>query len=82
MKYALVITEYASAALAAIGDDDWHALFVLACLDLPVDPHAGALIRDEGAVCTRSVVLGSGMIVYEVDESRATVTVVDVLWLG
>lgn len=82
MSYSLVITEQAAQVLALIHDGDWHALFVMACLDLPVDPHAGELVRDKGPICDRSVTLGTGIIVYEVDESRSVVTVEDIVWLG
>lgn len=85
MSYSLVITEEASAVVGspAVSKDAQQA-FVLAMLDLPNDPHGiGSLVKSEGAFATRMLVVGAhGMIVYVVDETAATVTIVDVVWVG
>lgn len=83
MSYGLVITEEVSAVVAQM-DEVTHDLFVLAMLDLPVDPHgAGSLMKSEGAFTTRGLPLGAhGLIVYVVNETAATVTITSVVWLG
>lgn len=83
MSYSLVITEEVSAVVAQM-DEITHDLFVMAMLDLPVDPHgAGSLMKSEGAFATRGLPLGAhGLIVYVVDETTSTVTISDVVWLG
>jgi hypothetical protein len=83
VSYGLVITVEASAVVAEM-DEVTHDLFVMAMLDLPVDPHGmGSLMRSEGAFTTRGLPLGPhGLIVYVVNETAATVTITSVLWLG
>lgn len=65
-------------------DEPTHAMFILAMIDLPFDPHGmGSLVRSEGAFTTRTLAVGThGLITYVVDETSATVTVTDVTWLG
>lgn len=85
MSYSLVITEEAAAVVKSPPMDKFtHEMFVLAMIDLPLDPHGvGSLVRSEGAFTTRTVAVGAhGLITYVVDETSATVTVTDVTWLG
>lgn len=85
MSYGLVITEEVSAMVKSPPMDEFtHEMFVLAMIDLPLDPHGvGTLVRSEGAFTTRTLNAGPhGLITYVVDETTATVTIVDVTWLG
>lgn len=65
-------------------DEFTHEMFILAMINLPVDPHGmGTLVRTEGAFTTRTVAVGPhGLITYVVDETLATVTITDVTWMG
>lgn len=83
MSYRLVLAVEATKVVAAM-DPTAHELFVLACLDLPRDPHGlGRVMRVDGGFTTRAHALGAlGMIVYVVDESTTVVTVTDVIWIG
>jgi hypothetical protein len=85
VSYSLVITEEASEVVKSPPMDEFtHEMFVLAMIDLPLDPHGvGTLVRSEGAFTTRTLAVGPyGLITYVVDETLATVTVVDVTWAG
>lgn len=85
MSYSLVITEEISAMVKSPPMDKFtHAMFIEAMINLPVDPHGvGSLVRSEGAFTTRTFSVGPhGLITYVVDETTATVTIVDVTWLG
>ncbi|ACU71806.1 hypothetical protein Caci_2897 [Catenulispora acidiphila DSM 44928] len=85
MSYSLVITEEASAVVGSPAmAKDIHQAFVLAMLELPNDPHGvGSSVKSEGAFVTRMLAVGPyGMIVYVVNETAATVTIVDVVWAG
>lgn len=59
-------------------------MFVLAMVNLPLDPHGmGSLVRSEGAFTTRTFAVGPrGLVTYVVDEALAAVTITDVTWLG
>jgi hypothetical protein len=83
VTYRLVLDIEATKVVAAM-DEIAHGLFVMACLDLPRDPHGlGRIMRTEGGYTTRAHALGSmGMIVYEVDDVTEVVTVLDVVWLA
>lgn len=83
MSYRLVLALEATKVVAVM-DALAHERFVLACLDLPRDPHGtGRVMRIEGAFTTRALALGAmGMIVYVVDDSTSIVTVTDVIWTG
>jgi hypothetical protein len=65
-------------------DEFTHEMFILAMIELPLDPHGmGSLVRSEGAFTTRTLAVGThGLITYVVDEVLARVTVTDVTWLG
>lgn len=83
MSYRLVLALEATKVVAVM-DEIAHELFVLACLDLPRDPHGiGRVMRVGGAFTTRAFALGAmGMIVYVVDDAMSSVTVTDVIWTG
>jgi hypothetical protein len=83
VSYRLVLAVEATKVVAAM-DPTAHELFVLACLDLPSDPHGmGRVMRVDGGFTTRAFALGAlGMIVYVVDEASTIVTVTDVIWVG
>jgi hypothetical protein len=83
VSYRLVIALEATKVVAAM-DEMAHDLFVLACLDLPRDPHGlGRVMRVEGGYTTRAYALGGmGMIVYGVDDTTEMVTVTDIIWTG
>ena len=82
MNYGVRILQQVTEALIAL-DKTSHELFVLAMLDLATDPHSrGKTIEVHGPRTTRTLTMGSGMIVYIVDDSQAVVEVADVLWLG
>ena len=83
MTYRLVIGIEATKTVAAM-DEIAHELFVLACLDLPRDPHGlGRVMRVDGGSTTRAAALGGmGMLVYEVDDATEVVTVTDIIWTG
>lgn len=65
-------------------DELTHVMFILAMLELPLDPHKlGTPVRSEGAFTTRTLAVGShGLVTYVIDETSATVTITDVTWLG
>jgi hypothetical protein len=83
VTYRLVI-DIEATKIVAMMDEMAHELFVLACLDLPRDPHGmGRVMRAEGGYTTRAFALGGmGMIVYEVDDATEIVTVLDIIWTG
>ena len=83
MTYRLVLAVEATKIVAAM-DEVAHELFILACLDLPRDPHGLGRVMDvEGGYTTRAYALGGmGMIVYEVDEATEVVTVFNIIWTG
>lgn len=82
-SYGLVISERATRSVGAM-DEIRHDLFIVTMLDLISDPHGmGYEIERVGDTAQRGLTLGSlGTIVYVVDDARALVTVLDVLWPG
>jgi hypothetical protein len=80
--YRVRLGEPVMAVLAAM-DEATHELFVMALVDLGLDPHKGRAFGRKPGDTERALPLGShGLIVYALDEVEREVKVLTVLWIG